>query len=266
MRCEDVRPQLPDRALGGLPEAEDAAVRRHLRGCAVCRTEADALDRGVATFASAAHAAPAPPELRARVLGVLAREWEEAGASPARRSRRAEAGAEGAALTPIASRRRAAVWLAAAAALALLAGSLAWGAAGRSELAAAERTLAAARPDAAAYRALLGALDGRDVRVAALLPQGGALMSGTAVLYDSRSGESWVLVLCRGYPSGSTEAFVTLRSASGRAIRLPAPMRFDAAGNGSAWLVTSADLTGFDRVTVTAPGGRALVAGTVRAA
>ena len=43
MKCEDLRQQLPDYTLGTISETETAAVRRHLRGCAACRAEADKL-------------------------------------------------------------------------------------------------------------------------------------------------------------------------------------------------------------------------------
>src|SRR5438128_6996705 len=109
MTCDAVRERLPDHTLGTLPETEEMAVRRHLRGCAGCRAEATTLDEGMAMFASAAHAVPPPPELKERVLSALADEWSE---SPA-------ASAPG----------RAAAWwrLVAAAAVVLLVGALAWG-------------------------------------------------------------------------------------------------------------------------------------------
>src|SRR6266545_6546150 len=77
MSCDEVRAQLPDYALGTLAEIEAAAVRRHLRGCAGCRSEAATLDEGVALFASSAHEKEPPPELRDRVMTVLTEEWSE---------------------------------------------------------------------------------------------------------------------------------------------------------------------------------------------
>src|SRR6266540_7158268 len=77
MSCEEVRAQLPDYALGTLPEMEAVAVRRHLRGCAGCRSEAATLDEGVALFASSAHEMEPPPELRDRIMTVLTEEWSD---------------------------------------------------------------------------------------------------------------------------------------------------------------------------------------------
>ena len=84
--CEETRERLPEHVLGTLDETTDLAVRRHLRGCAGCRTEMGALGDGLALFAQAAHDAPPPPELQDRVLSQLADEWRdttEAEAHPA---------------------------------------------------------------------------------------------------------------------------------------------------------------------------------------
>src|SRR5947208_7718459 len=86
MRCEEVRELLPDHALGTLDEVQATSVRRHLRGCGACRSDALALDRGVAMFASAAHELEPPAELRQRVMDVLDEEWAETPARPGRRS------------------------------------------------------------------------------------------------------------------------------------------------------------------------------------
>ena len=64
MSCEEVRAQLPDYTLGTLSETEVAGVRRHLRACTGCRSEARILDEGVAMFAGAAHAMDPPPDLK----------------------------------------------------------------------------------------------------------------------------------------------------------------------------------------------------------
>jgi len=77
MKCEDVLEQLPDCTLGTPPEIEAASLRRHLRGCAACRRDAATLDQDLVMFASAAHAAEPPAELKERVLSVLAHEWAE---------------------------------------------------------------------------------------------------------------------------------------------------------------------------------------------
>jgi Putative zinc-finger len=238
MRCEDVLELLPDYTLGTPTDTEAATVRRHIRGCAACRREAETLDQGLAMFASAAHEAEPPAELKGRVMSVLADEWAEGPAESA------EAPAP---LIP--SRPRVSRLLAAAAVVLALAGSVTWGV---SERTTAQHSVAALRGyqgNAEAYQRFLQALGGRDVRVARLQPQETSLVTGSAVLYDSDTGQSWVLVLARA--SGPHQRMtVTLSSASGRTIRL-GEMRFDAHGDGSIWLVTSANLAQFRVVRLT---------------
>ena len=165
MSCEEVRGTLPDYVLGGLSEIEMAAVRRHLRGCSACRAEASTLDEGVAMFANAAHAAPPPPELKERVMAVLAEEWAEA--PETRRS----------------LRERVLRWPSLAAAVVLLAGALAWG--GVSQWRANN-----AADYAGAYQHLLHALGGRDVRVGILRPTTKTVVGGTAANRSPRTGSS----------------------------------------------------------------------------
>jgi anti-sigma factor RsiW len=50
MTCEDVRAQLPDFVLGSLGAKDELDLRRHLRGCAACRRELDALREGWGVF------------------------------------------------------------------------------------------------------------------------------------------------------------------------------------------------------------------------
>ena len=121
-----------------------------------------------------------PPELEERVLSVLAEEWTE---TP---SDRAPARADG--LAP---------WLAVAACLALLAGALAWGAGAQRS---SDRTPRRSRRSRATRRRTgtsCTRLGGTAVRTATLTPQPGSAVTGTAVLYDSDVGQSWVLVLAR---------------------------------------------------------------------
>ncbi len=231
MKCEDVLGLLPDYTLGTPSGTEGATVRRHLRGCAACRRDAETLDKGLAMFATAAHEAEPPVELKERVLSVLADEWAE---GPA---------------TPVTSRPRVLRWLAAAALIMALAGSVAWGVSQRMT---AQRSVAALRGyqrNAEAYQRFLQALGGRDVRVARLKPQGTSVVTGSAVLYDSDTGQSWVLVLARA-PGPQQPMTVTMSTASGRTIRI-GQMRFDARGDGSIWLVTSANLADFRVVRLT---------------
>lgn len=234
MRCELVLEQLPDYALGTLSELEDAAIRRHLRGCGRCRAEAMGLDRGVSMFADAAHAVDPPPALRERVLGALDEEWAETPARPPRPSRMVR------------------LVLSAAAVALVLAGAVGWAVSARA-------TADANRQDAMAYRRFLEALGGTDVRVATLTPARGSAIEGSAVLYDSDKGQSWVLVLVRS-PSESGKLGVALSSPSGGRVTLRS-IELASDGDGSTWLVTSIDLSKLSTVRITGPDGHVLASG-----
>jgi len=231
VNCEDVREALPDYVLGSLPELEMAAVRRHLRGCSACRSDQVALDEGVALFADAAHASPPPPELRERVMSVLAEEWAE---TPETRQ-------------PFS--RRLMRWPSLAAAVVLLAGALIWGGVAQSKA-------NEWHQDAVSYQHLLHTLGGRDVRVGVLSPAGHQVVDGTAVVYDSDRGQSWCLVLVKaaGFRGNMN---VTLSSSTGQSIRM-FPIQIDSGGEGSSWLVTGADLSSFSTIRLRAADGTLL--------
>jgi len=239
MRCDQAREQLPDYTLGTLTDLEAAAIRRHLRGCASCRSEAAALDQGVALFASAVHDVPPPPGLKARVMSVLSEEWED---PPSIKRRR-----------PWAVSRS--MMLAAAAVVVLLAGTASWGAVAQWH---ANRFSG----DAASYRTFLHSLGGKDVRVAQLHAVSGVHFEGSGILYDSDKGQSWVLVLGRapGYTGTLTEI---LSTPSGQSISLH-PAKPDADGDISNWLVTSSDISKFTLVRVLDDQGRVVATGTAR--
>jgi anti-sigma factor RsiW len=232
--CDQVLEQLPEHLLGVLEPEIDREVKRHLRGCGGCRAELTSLGEGLATFARAAHQTEPPADLRERVLGVLADEHGDTLAS-ARRPRF---------LRP---------QLALAAVVVVLVGALAWGTvatvAGRHASARASR-----------YEAFLQALGGRDVRVATLRGTRAQTIEGSAVVYDSNVGQSWVLVLARS-PSLVAEAHVFLMSASNR-IELH-PLEFDAHGEASTWLVTSANLGRYERIRLADGRGRTLATGRI---
>ncbi|MFL5800097.1 MAG: zf-HC2 domain-containing protein [Actinomycetota bacterium] len=232
--CDDVRELLPEHLLGTLPDPEDAAVRSHLRGCGACRREMALLGEGLATFARAAHQADPPDELRDRVMAALAEERTEA-APPQR----------------VAHRPRR--WLALAASIAIAAGAVAWGA----------TTSVRASHDhdqAVAYRQFLEALGGREVRVAELVGSGSRPVEGSAIMYDSEVGQSWVLVLLRS-PGATGAIHVVLRSPTGRISMRPT--EFNSEGSTDVWLVTSADISKYDHVAVYDAGGRQLATGRV---
>jgi len=245
MRCEGILELLPDHALGTLSELEVAEVRRHLRGCGACRADALALDRGVAMFASAAHALEPPPELRDRVMTVLQDEWAEERPAAPRRPRRLVR------------------WLAVAAVVAALGGSFAWGAVQRADANRSQTALAGFREDANSYRAFLHALGGREVRVARFASTGEMPVDVTAVLYDSDRGQSWALVQVKapGYPQRLRAQLV---SASGRKITFPFPIELAPNGDGDAWLVTSTNIISFRTVQLVAPDGSVVASGTAR--
>ncbi len=234
MICEVVRDQLAEHMLGTVGPQEDLEIRAHLRGCGECRRELDMLEEGLSTFARAAHQAPPPPQLRDRVLAVLDDERADSPAPPARR------------LKP--------VLLLQAAAVIALAGALVWG------------SLATVRAthlsnQAGRYQAFLEALGGRDVRVGTLHARGSQATEGSAILYDSDVGQSWALVLVQA-PGMAGQARVVLSSPTGRTIEMHA-LLFSDEGEASSWLVTPADISGFDRVRVVSADGRVLATGRV---
>lgn len=224
MSCNEVREQLAEHLLGSLDGGADLQVRRHLRGCTGCRREMAALAEGVSTFARAAHELDPPAGLKDRVLGVLREEWSEASSSR----------------TP----RRQRTWIAWAAVAAVLAASFAWGGV---SMARANRFEAAAGK----YEDFLGALGGENVRVGTLRPTGSGDLEGSAVVYDSKVGQSWVLILVRA-PGMDGNATVTLSSAEGRTISMHR-LEFAQGGEASSWLVTSSNLKAFDSVTIRDP-------------
>ncbi len=252
MRCEEVRELLPDHALGTLDEVQEAALRRHLRGCGACRSDALALDTGVAMFASAAHELQPPPELRDRVMTVLQEEWAEVPSAH----------------LPRHAVRRFVPWLATAAAVVALAGVLAWASVAQSNLGRARQAAAAFsrvatqnEGDARSYREFLSALGGREVRVARLTPTGSIQVDGNAILYDSDEHQSWGLILVSA-PGYVGKIDVTLVSTTGHTIKLPFPVQINDEGQGSDWIVTSADIGTFQTVRLTATDGTVLAVGT----
>jgi len=234
MSCDEVRELLPEYLLGVLETESEHAVKRHLRGCGSCRAELASLGEGLAAFARASHETEPPENLKDRVMAVL----DEERADPAMVPRR---------------RRLTGALLAQAAVVAALVGALAWGA-----VATVSGTHASGR--AARYQAFLDALGGKDVRVATLQRARPHAIEGSAVVYDSGVGQSWVLVLARS-PGLTGKVHVLLTSPTDR-IELH-PMEFDTDGEGSTWLVTSANLARYDHVRLVDGQGRTLAAGAI---
>ena len=244
MTCDQIRELLPEHLLGTLEGPEDLEVRRHLRGCAACRDERMKLEEGVSALSRAVHDQEPPPGLRDRVLGTLGEEWEES--VPA---------------MPVPSRgagRERSSWraLAVAAALILVVGSIAFGFAQghRASLAA---------TDAQSYRNLLVALGGKGFRLGELRPAEGSTMQGQVLIYDgdpSGDWSSWAIVFAK-VPGYSGSATATLLSPEGESRVLP-PIEFQE-GDGKTWLVTYADLTRFESVTITSPTGQVMATAAI---
>lgn len=231
MTCEEVREQLPDFALGTLSDTEAAALRRHLRGCGSCRTDAAQLDRGVAMFAGATHVAEPPPGLERQVMAVLQEEWAEA-----EKPRRAPRGVF---LVPR---------LGFAAVIAALAVAVLWGTV-------AQLQVLHDRGDAATYRDILASLGGKEIRAVVLHPTRPDL-EASAVIYDSHRGLSWagVFVFTKGdAPQGPFT--VSISNPAGHAIEFPFPLQINGEGRGVAWLDTPEDLSTFTTITVIGPNG-----------
>ena len=246
--CDQMRERLPEHVLGTLPEPDDQTVRHHLRGCAGCRAEMDALDEGLSLFAYAVHDTPPPPELEDRVIATLAEEWPtvvpKAGpeAGP-------EAGSAVGSAPSVHTRRPAIAWLAVAAALLILVGSLAWG---RGQLQRADALASSGE----SYSRLLQILGGKEFRAGPLIAEQGVTIEGSVVVYDSHEDQSWVAVFARG-PRLTGSATATLHAPDGRTVDIW-DLEFQADGNGATWLVTASDLSGFDRLTLAASDGRQL--------
>jgi hypothetical protein len=238
--CTEVRSLLPDHLLSMVPETQAAAIRRHLRGCAACRAELAALDEGLAAFTDAVVPADPPPELRARVLSTLEDEWREVPERPA--------------VGRPALRRPAVSWLvAAAAAVVVLVASVSWGV---SQTHRANDAVAGA----ASYERLLSTLGGTEFRVGALQPVGDSGVKGSVLLYESKWGRSWGAIFVQTeYGAGPLSATVTAPDGSS--------LRFDRfwtkGGEGDGWLVTSADVSTMNEVTVRDASGTILATGHI---
>jgi hypothetical protein len=236
MTCEQVRDLLPEHLLGSLDGDADARVEHHLRGCTDCRAERLRLEDGVATLAYATHETAPPDELRDHVLAVLDDEWHatEDEAHPDTKG------------VPM-RRRSTMAWLAVAAAVILIAGSLGFAISQRQHA-------ARVSADAASYQSLLSTLGGKEFRLGQLDSTNGTGVSGKVILYDGdpdQGWNSWGIVLAHG-PADLTDARAVLVGPRGVSMELP-PLQFSN-GEGSTWLVTHKDLTDYDELVITSHG------------
>jgi hypothetical protein len=227
--CDEVRGRLPEHVLGTVEGADDVAMRRHLRGCAGCRAEMDALGDGLTLFSRAAHDHTPPPDLQEHVRTVLAEEWRDPGSvsdRPGPRSWR--------------------IFVPVAAAVLLLLMSVGWG---MSKSRSAEVNARGAD----SYEALLSTLGGYAFRVGTLEPAGADPLEGSVVVYDSHVDQSWVVLFVRTWGvEGPVTA--TMHAADGRTVDMW-PFRIDHEGEGAGWFVTSVDLEPFTTISVSTRSG-----------
>lgn len=239
--CDDVRARLPDFVLGSPGERDDLDVRRHLRGCAACRRELDALGEGSGVFASTLER-PAPPELHTRVMAVLAEEWTEGNAAaPAPPGRSVHRG-----------------WrIAFAASLALAVAAAAFGLLqlGRARDAA---------EDASSFRTVLATLGGTGFKVGTLEPAADTPVEGSVVAYESSNDQSFVVVFVRT-PALVGEGSLRVSRADGTTWN-PGPIEFDGDGDAATWWVTDRSIASMTGLTVTSPDGALLATAGLRPA
>ena len=157
---------------------------------------------------------------------------------------------------------RRARWLGRAAAVVVVAATLGWG------LSQTHRANVASA-DAESYQRVLSTLGGKEFRIGTLDPHVTHPFEGSVVLYDSHQGQSWGIVLVRA-PGVSGTARVTLSSTDGSGAGHTTidagRLEFQPDGDAATWLVTSSDLTPFDRITITAEDGTVLATADIELA
>jgi hypothetical protein len=131
--------------------------------------------------------------------------------------------------------------MAAAAAVIVLLVAMGWGLSER-------QSAISASADAASYTKVLQTLGGKEFRAGTLAPAHGVTLEGSVLVYDSHQDQSWAAVFVRA-PGWAGPATAVLEAPDGRTIKIP-PMKIQPDGDGSCWIVTSADLTVFDHLTV----------------
>lgn len=239
MTCEDVRTQLPDFVLGSLEERDELDLRGHLRGCASCRRELDALREGLGVFASTLQR-PAPPELHDRVMDVLSEEWTGVG-EPSRSRGYAPKG-----------------WrLALAASLALLLVTAAFG------LIQLGRARDATR-DATSFRTVLATLGGTGFKVGSLEASSDRPVEGSVVAYESSNDQSFVVVFVRT-PELAGDGSLLVSKSDGTSWN-PGPIEFDGDGDAAVWWVTDRSIATMTGLSVSAPDGSPLASASLRTA
>ena len=114
---------------------------------------------------------------------------------------------------------------------------------------------------------MLDTLGGKEFRIGTLDSHVAHPLEGSVVLYDSHEGQSWGIVLVRA-PGVSGTATVTLSRSDGTdsATIDAGTLEFQPDGDAATWLVTSSDLTPFDRLTITAEDGTVLATADIEVA
>jgi hypothetical protein len=180
--CPDVRPDLPEHALGTLSPERRREIDVHLAWCAGCRKEAREMAEGAAALGLVAPGAEPSPSLEERVVRAVSQH------RPGRRSRLAAAGV--------------------AAALLVAAISGGWAVAMRQKVQELADAAAGARERSTRFertlRDIVGEQGGGRI-LSAPLSTGrvGPGPGGRAILFDARRGEDWVLVIVGGLPEGA---------------------------------------------------------------
>jgi hypothetical protein len=239
MTCDDVRTQLPDFVLGSLDDADERDLRRHLRGCAGCRRELDALREGLGVFASTLQR-PAPPELHDRVMDVLSEEWTEGG---------------GHARSRVPASRGWRIALVASLTLAVVAAAFGFLQLGRAR---------DATRDANSFRTILATLGGTGFKVGSLQASSERPVEGSVVAYESSKDQSFVVVFVRTPELAGDGALLVSRS-DGTTWN-PGPIEFDGDGDAAVWWVTDRSIATMTGLTVSAPDGSPLASAALHTA
>lgn len=253
MTCLEVREQLPEMAVGVLVAADRERVEQHLRWCAGCRKEAADLGHAAATLAFALEPASVPAGLGDRVVARVGR-------------------AAGSRATPRRARMAAAAVVAALVAVA----SLGWGAvmAGRADRFA-ERAERAEREQAAALerfqRVLAGVIPGQELpddetHLGQLAPVAAGSGGGAVLQLISPTILDFVMVIVNGLdPDEASMPYrVRLANERGEVLRAGRIDELDADGGAEVFhQFKTADLTGFDTVTVVDATGAVVLSGVV---
>jgi hypothetical protein len=237
--CDDIRPLLPEVALGTAVDSDDLGVRRHLRGCGSCRRELEALQDGLGVFGSTLER-PAPPELRDRVVTVLADEWADEKTTRVR-------------VLPAPRGWRIAV--AASISFAVLAATF-----GLIQL---SRARDEAR-DAASFRTVLGTLGGTGFKVGTLQPASHTPVAGSVAAYESSHDQSFVVVFVRT-PHLTGQGSLLVSRSDGTTWD-PGPIEFDGDGDAAVWWVTDRSIDSMSGITIRAPDGSMLATAGLRPA